>query len=975
MADVKAQAASTSQFLGLRTDTPASKCPANYSPDCSDMVFSPGGMETRPPFLALLALPAEIVWRKEFTCKDGSIQVLALDIDGVLYTVSATGVVTQIDTVAPGSSVSSVTAYGREYMAFFNESGGCDAPRQWDGKKLYRVSQGGPGAPPTVSNFSIPASSIASGTRQDNEVTIVTQTPHQLLVGYLATIANVNAFIENITSIVVDNETLPGVGVVTTPTAHGLVPGNSIGINNVQPITVAVITAWAVSGNEATITTLHNHGLVVGTTALVEFDALGFSPRVIDSVPSLNSFTFPIATADSSGISGSVMLAWPLASGTLFTINAVPTPTTFQISINVNDSTWNTGSLSFDWDGAFFVESVISPTSFTYRQIGPDGTITISGLETVTPTGQIPAGDHLVCQHFITETGFLSAPSPFTRFTASGGQYIQITSLAIGPSNVVARALSFTGANGSRFFMLLVPGQVNGQQISTSTVINDNTTITAILDFSDVTLLSATGIDIPGNNLFQQTTLNLPRGVWWYENRLYWIGEKNTVIGFQNMGMDGGPALGTNTPLGWNASGVAVNQVGIMDALTGTGTISQHAATAANGTVILQPATNYSLRLWTLGVGTISATISSATTGFSSIAEFPAGIGYIIANFSAMMPSPIPDDMVFSVTIVGATIRDLQMIYADNPNRNPIARACYVQNPEAYDAITGNIGPSDDNTELRAMFVLQESLHLLTERRLYSVQQIGNSEPSSWDPIQISDKCGAFNSNSVETGKGWAAWGGQYGAFWYGGALPDKVSAIIAPTWRKVTTLTNVFDDSDAERVYFGLVNAQGVKSMLVYDYHEVELGGPGKWCPWRTSVNWICDSASGPIFIFGSGFYELGTEKAAADDLGSIGGYYTFSAIALSMFQKIYTYLGLKIAGIGVLTPFLYPTKLSAAPYVLNGQELSTLIDIVAEWPSLSLRGRLLFLKLGQPGVQYQLEESTAVYQADPNSSISGAR
>ena len=166
------QIADVREFFGLRTDTPQSKCPANYSPYCSDMVFSVGGMATRGKFTANFSMPATIVWRKEFTCKDGSTQILALDVTGKLYTISGS-FVTQIDTVTPGCRVSSVTAYGKEWMAFYLNGQGCDAPRQWDGKNLYRVSQGGPGAPPTVTNIAIASSAIASGSRTSKIVDLV----------------------------------------------------------------------------------------------------------------------------------------------------------------------------------------------------------------------------------------------------------------------------------------------------------------------------------------------------------------------------------------------------------------------------------------------------------------------------------------------------------------------------------------------------------------------------------------------------------------------------------------------------------------------------------------------------------------------------------------------------------------------------------------------------------------------------------
>lgn len=1346
----KVQIANVGQFLGLRTDTPASKCPANYSPDCSDMIFSTGGMDTRNPFRVLVTLPAEVVYRKEFNCKDGTTQILALDVNGVLYVVHQDGTYTQIDTVAPGSTVSSVTAYGREYMAFVRNGAGSDAPRQWDGKNIYRVSQGGPGAPPKVSNYSIPAVSLVTGSggspvaitsaepinptqvqtgggegpysppqyetyftgllfttgaahgltagevvtiagnslysvgtttvsfvnsatefevnyftqsisigaggtvtasapflvRTGNTVTANTATAHNLRTGYQVIISGVPDQNQTISSIVIDNETKPGYATFTTPSPHGLVPGNVIGVAGVPDTTVGGgITAWSNDGEVASVTTATDHGLTVGTPVVVQLSSFAAAPRIVTSVPSLNTFTFATGTGSGTGTSGSVELPWPLQSGTQFTVSEVLSDTTFEIEFSFNDGTWNGGTITFAWNGTFYVTSILSATSFTYRQNGPDALIQ-SGTGIVTPQGQIPAGDHLVCQHFITDTDFITAPSPSVKFTASGGKYVMVQDLAIGPSNTKARILSFTGANGSRFFMLLQPGQVNGLQVSTSTRVDDNVTTTALLDFSDLTLLAATAIDIPGNNLFQQVALNTPRGVRWYDDRMFWIGELNTVVGLVNMDMAGGTLSGSTAPLGWTQVGNgAIAEVGKMDSLVVTGPdsgeIRQGASTTVKGDSILAPNLNYALRFWMLdtgsgvtvpgdsialttegnnyntqiftngldgtlmpggsfasltdlsvdvyiyipsstsspqalegpdmvyysgtdeyypsvqfdaytgkirlwsgggsaalsvapdiwdpttydataflankdvwqhikvhysidqsgntftyhdlyindvaiftnlgrsysgsalvtpvglkaqvqidgstvgapsttvyydrwnvnawnsglsdgsgaplypsieaygpshmtilsgtassggsNVGTGTATynnaapprfvgkasgqfvgiISSASAAFSSTASFDLSnvteSGYYSVDFSTAMPASIPSDMILSLKFTDltgvATYRDVQLIYADNPNRNPLARSSYVKNPEAYDALTGNIGPNDDSSELRALFVLQESLHFITAKGLYGVQQIGNSEPSSWVPYQVSDKCGAFHAESVTTGKGWAAWGGVDGAFWYGGGIPDKVSAILAPTWRKVANITNVYDDSDAERVYFGLIDGNNIKSMLVYDYHEVGLGGSGKWTPWNRPANWVCSSASGTVFVFGSKFYKLDSAAGTTDDdLGPIAGYYTFAPFGVSMFQKNYQYLGLRIAGAGVLTPFVFAKTLNTLTQALRGQDLGTLIDGIAEWPD-NTRGRLMFLKLGQAGVQFSLEDATVVFQNDPNAPISGVR
>jgi hypothetical protein len=968
----KLLAATISQFNGLRTDTPATKCPSSYSPDCSDLVFTASGVATRNPLRVSLSMPAEIIFDETFMGRDGTTYRAVVDVNGAIWSVNSDKTYVQIDSVLPGSQVSHVIAYGRIYMAFFNAQGGCDATRQWDGKNVYRVAHGAPGAPPSVSNLSLALSNVSSGSRIKNLVTLVTSVSHNLQKGYLANIANVAAFIQNITSIVINNETLPGIGVVTVPMAHGLVPGNAVAIDNVEPTVIGGhLVSWNRVSKIVTLVTATAHGLQVGSTPLVELQTDGFGAVIVLSVPSLTSFTFSNNGGDGSGTAGGVMLPWPFDSGTLFTIVQVPTPTTFRFSIAFTDGTFTTGNIAFDWDGSFYVETVISPTSFTYRQIGPDADISGStGL--VTPTGQLAAGDHLVCQHFITKNDFITGPSPSVRFTASGGQYIQIDDLAIGPADVKGRILSFTGTNGSRFFMILTPATPNGQQVSTSTRIDDNTTTSIVMDFGDTTLLDATGIDIPGNNLFQYVTLDTPSGVEWFGDRLFWWGGRNKVTGLINPGMDGGTAAGSTHPLGWTATAGTVVQVGTAAAYVGPGTLTQGVANTANGVPILQPLQPYLLRAWGTAGGSIAATVSSAITGFSStcVVNF-AGTGYVSAPFSLAMPSAIPQDLILTLNVTG-TFRDLHLIYASNPNRNPKARGSYVQVPEGYDNLTGNVGPNDDSTELRASFVLQESLYFITAKRLYYVSSIGNQEPSAWDPQMVSDKCGTFHANCVVTGKGWSMWGGDMGVFWYSGGIPRKISNYIKPTWKAVAGMTNARDDEDAQRVYFGIIDATGQKSVLTYDYHEVEQGGEPKWCPWNRAVSWISQANE---FAVGNKVYTLAIAAGIEDDnLGLIGGYYTFSPFAPSAYRKDFNYLGLRMSGLGVMTPFLYGMRLTTLTQALNGQNMAALLDIVAEWP-VQLTARLLFLKLGQPGLSFALEEVTASYILDANAPISGVR
>ncbi len=247
MAVEKLQSASVNQFNGLRTDTPASKCPQGWSPDCADGVFSPGGFATRPPFRAKLVMPTTIVYEKDFQGRDGSTYKLVVTVDGAVYSVASDGTYAQIDSVQPGCSVTGAVAYGRLYLAFFNANGGCDAPRQWDGQKMRRVANGAPGAAPVVTNLTVAATAVSSLVRTAGTVTATTATAHGLNLGNQFLLSNIAPETLSLTSIVIDNTQNPGVATVTTPTPHKLLPGNVVTLSDVGQEFITTITSYGVS--------------------------------------------------------------------------------------------------------------------------------------------------------------------------------------------------------------------------------------------------------------------------------------------------------------------------------------------------------------------------------------------------------------------------------------------------------------------------------------------------------------------------------------------------------------------------------------------------------------------------------------------------------------------------------------------------------------------------------------------------------
>src|SRR6185369_17043678 len=117
-------------------------------------------------------------------------------------------------------------------------------------------------------------------------------------------------------------------------------------------------------------------------------------------------------------------------------------------------------------------------------------------------------GKHQMQVLYLTRQGYTTRPSPPVKFIANGDQYLDVSNIPIGPPNVVARILAFTGADGSEFFYIPVPAQINGQVVSTATQINDNTTTSVRLDFGDPTLFAGLDIGTIGNDLPSQVILD-----------------------------------------------------------------------------------------------------------------------------------------------------------------------------------------------------------------------------------------------------------------------------------------------------------------------------------------------------------------------------------------------------------------------------------------------------------------------------------
>ena len=769
----------------------------------------------------------------------------------------------------------------------------------------YNQTTGGVGAGGSITG------TAATLLRSGNYVTVGTSTPHAFQVGYQAQISGVPDSVvgTGIVSIVINNENTPGIATITTTTAHGLLPQNLVNLLGVPGTPVGGgISSAIIAGDIATINTTVVHGLSIGAIVIIS----GMTPASLNgqftvlSVPSTTSFTFTDVDTNATGAgAGVVTLSWvPNTPGLLedyYTVVSAPTSTTFQVQVSYTDGAWNGGTVTFPWNGTFFVTSIISPTSFKYQQYGPDATTTGAGL--ATPYGQLAPGIHQGVLLFQTREGFIPAPSPKIQFVANGGQYLAITHIPLGPPNVVARYVAFTGANGNNFFYIPVPAVTGGIRVSTSTGVLDNTTTTVIMDFSDNTLFDSIAIDIPGNNLFEMAVLGPCLGVDSYTSRAAWWGWNNSIPNLLNLGFEGGYQTGVlTTPLGWNV----VTSGGILDTInadfgmdwviTGTGSggpdgqISQSAYQDGNGIAILQPSTPYTLNLRLSLVASIGGTggnlvvdLYSPTSGFLSSSTIPINTisitpSFFTVDFSASTPTTIPIDTVLRVYLHGAgngtqiSIDEIQ-IYPTLVPTVPNFLFSYINFPESLDMRTGILGGADDPTPIQATFKWRDSFLFLTQSKLHEASNLAQYEPNNWLVREISNNCGACGPRACSTGENFSVWVSSpsstppvgRGLYIHTGGNVYKISQEIQPNFDAINPDAQssiwVCNDSVTRRIYVGvpMAGATAPNKIYVLDYRELDTASEiatkppihisfsgkmicsdlsRKWAPWNVLAN-----------------------------------------------------------------------------------------------------------------------------------------
>lgn len=474
---------------------------------------------------------------------------------------------------------------------------------------------------------------------------------------------------------------------------------------------------------------------------------------------------------------------------------------------------------------------------------------------TLVTTGTIGVGIRKVCYSFLTRNGFITPPSPITTFdVTSGASAITISGLLPGPSNVIARIIHLTAANGGNFYNIPQPVTVisNGVSVvNSSTWVNDNTTSSVSLSFSDGVLLAADQIDIEGNNLFALKELGSCVALIPYSNRLFAVGEQNKLTNLLNYSFDGGLDP-SGIPPGWTAdptsgtggSLVASPIFGFAYQIQNTTGVTQ----AAYGMIrqgafqdeflapIIAPSTTYSVRV------TASVPSGIPVSGNLVVDLFSPSFGAAKGTFSLAMSSmatsmaiytgtllmttlaPVPGDLLLRVWAqnilngVLVKIDRVEVFPTEQPDLNQQVTGSYNGNFESFDQITGVIiGTNVNQQPIVSAFVLFDSLFLVKTGSMIATSDNNSTEPDNWrQPRTISASVGGSGPYAVTTGidepnsgEEYAIISGRTGAYIFAGGQPIKITEEIQSAWNTINWAAGfthwVKNDITNRRVLFGV--------------------------------------------------------------------------------------------------------------------------------------------------------------------------
>jgi hypothetical protein len=308
--------------------------------------------------------------------------------------------------------------------------------------------------------------------------------------------------------------------------------------------------------------------------------------------------------------------------------------------------------------------------------------------------------------------------------------------------------------------------------------------------------------------------------------------------------------------------------------------------------------------------------------------------------------------MILSISqgVGTSMIDELSIIYADKPYLDETMYWSYVNNPEAFDGVTGKIGSAQDSHKVMETGIIRQTLYILTQEpsgRLHQTNDNGVTEPAGWQVNEVAANCGVLSAfaltksqaddSSASGGEEWMAWASSTGARIFGGDEPLNISQEIQPnwvgaaaagasSWSMATGINSAYNktawalNDPVDRViYFGVplsAPVQGAPNAIFYmNYRELDTasqiaaGAPihtnlsgklictdhtRKWSPWNMTMNGASLMYRQPGKLSVVFFGGNGQVPGVAPGYGNV---YTLSSLKLSdddygeMFPSYTTY------------------------------------------------------------------------------------
>ena len=967
-------------FGGLVTDMSPADLPHGVSPDCQDVVFSNGGVATRPGLQSLfgpLAGNPTVNYVKTYETLNATLRTMLLDSNGVLYKETTPGTLASVASgLVANAYAISTTLFGREYLAISDGKTGNDLPRQFDDTNFDRVSQSGPGAGPTAidENVIVAISASPNGATQPAAVTIAASPSGATENGFLVTI--------------------------TTTVAHGLSAGQS-----------ATISGVGVAGYNGTLP-------VVSVPSITQFTYIaGASGLAASGGGTAASATATIQTATAHGFAvgqlvTTVGIGVPGYNGT-FPITAVPDATHFVFTAATGGlaaSGGGTAAAAGNVSAGVHQVCVIFKTRQGYlTKPGPATSWTASGGKRAVVTN-IPTGPSNVVARILCFTGAGGA----SFFYTGSGTTLFSSNMVIGDNTTTSVAVDFSdavllaGTNVDNLFKLIELGDCAG-----------------VLDYAQ--------------RLFWWGERNKMNN---WVNLGFDGGFTGPSLPHYPLGWtpDAAFAPGGTDEESFVVWGAAYSIVGNGSTPT-RGLMAQSAVNDSLGAPLIQANTDYTVRARcarnaTLSQGTLHIHLYGAsgainTTGLQ-LAAAQLTTSYV--EYTAQLTAPvttIPSDLLLRVYADGTPNQNGQF-YIDcieifptaQPVNASLVRASRVEDPESYDGIDGLLSVAENNGQaIRSAFKLRERLYFVKEHSLYATQDDGTNEPSLWSIAEISRKVGTPSVRGVGIGEDWVVIAHRTGLYIFSGGEPIKISQEIQPTWNQINwqyghTLW-VTVDTKERRILVGvpLGSATSPNKVLMLDYRDLDNADliasrapinityagrktatdkTRKWSPWTIAANacaLIERNDGTAIVAMGGGVPGIGGGGATgkvyqlkdtqlSDDGSTIPSYYTThyfperaveQALNLGAHRKLFSYLTMFVEGAGNLSLTSF-TDTPSVPQAQQPLPLSSPSTKDLELPINVLGERVAFqVSTNQPGAWFRLQKFTPSVRVDPWAPVRG--